>query len=248
MILGDFEGMRYEVYGAGRPILLLHGWGSNAQSFAKIRSELALDNKVFCVDLWGFGGSDKPTQSATIYDYAEAIYRFIYKIIGEKTVILGHSFGGRICLILGNRPLVRGVVLVDSAGLRGRVGFLKKLKIRRYKALQKKVALGKAQAEVLSKFGSNDYRNLPPEMRGVFVRVVNEDLTKFAQDLRKPTLIVWGKRDRTTPPYMARKLHRFIANSRLVVIYGGHFSYLDSPKEFVNSCSDFLKDLEEKYV
>jgi len=244
----NFEGMRYEVKGSGKPILLLHGWGSSAKSFAQISTELALEYKVYAVDLWGFGISERPSESATIYDYAEVIYRFVERVIGEKTVLLGHSFGGRICLILGSRPLISGVVLVDSAGLRPRLSLRQKMRVRRYKKICKMVASGRKNAEVLSKFGSSDYRSLAPEMRGVFVRVINEDLEQCARDIDKPTLIIWGKRDRTTPPQMARKLHKLVVNSRLKWLAGGHFSYLDSPREFVRFCYEFLNSLEGRDV
>ncbi len=244
----NFEGMNYKVCGAGRPILLLHGWGANSTSFAQIIAEFSLNFKVFALDLWGFGGSDLPPKDATIYDYAEAVYRFIEGIIGEKTAVLGHSFGGRICLILGNRPLISGVVLVDSAGLKNRLSLWQKAKIRRYKKLREKVNSGQARESKLERFGSADYRNLSHEMRGVFVRVVNCDLIEFARNLETPTMVVWGRQDRTTPIWMAKKLHKLIKNSQLKIIRGGHFCYLDSAREFVNFCDDFLNNLEERDV
>lgn len=246
MCMLKFEEMNYKVYGVGRPILLLHGWGANSSSFTQIIAEFSLNFKVYALDLWGFGESELPPQNATIYDYAEAVYRFIKAKIGEEVVLLGHSFGGRICLILGNRPLIRGVVLVDSAGLKSRLSLAKRLQIRRYKKLREKVNLGQAMASKLERFGSADYRKLPPTMRGVFVRVVNEDLEKFAVNLAKPTLIIWGRHDRTTPVFMAKKLHKLIKNSELKFLRGGHFCYLNSTREFVNLCDNFLNNLEER--
>ncbi len=241
-----FDKMNYKVLGAGRPILLLHGWGANSSSFTQIIASISLNFKVYALDLWGFGESEKPDPQATIYDYAEAVYRFIKAKIGEDVVLLGHSFGGRICLILGNRPLIRGVVLVDSAGLKSRLSLAKRLQIRRYKKLREKVNLGQATASKLERFGSADYRELDPDLRGVFVRVVNEDLEKFAVNLAKPTLIIWGRHDRTTPVFMAKKLHKLIKNSQLKFIRGGHFCYLNSAREFVNLCDNFLNNLEER--
>ena len=241
----SFEGMKYRVRGEGLSILLLHGWGASSRSFATIESELSLDFRVYLVDLWGFGESQMPDPHATIYDYADVVYRFIRQVIGESVVIVGHSFGGRIGLILGSRPLVSGLILVDSAGIKPRLTFAQKLRIRRYKSLRKRVELGRADASKLERFGSQDYRSLPTDLRGVFVRVVNEDLTKFAQIVDKPTLILWGRNDRTTPPKMARKLHSLIGDSHLVWLHGGHFSYLDSPRDFLIQCKIFLNNLEK---
>lgn len=244
----DFEGIKYWVSGEGKPILLLHGWGADHRCFARISGHFGAEYKVYSVDLWGFGESEKPKADATIFDYAEVVYRFISQIIGQETVILGHSFGGRICLILGNRPLVRAVVLVDSAGLRPRLSLRQKRSIKRYRRQKVLVERGKIDGGSLARFGSSDYRNLEPVMRGVFVRVVNEDLAKFATSVTVPTLLLWGKSDRTTPPKMARRLKRLICGAKLVFLRGGHFCFLDSPREFCLQCSDFLENLEKEYV
>lgn len=243
-----FEGMYYSVKGNGMPILLLHGWGVDSSSFAIIANELSVNYRVFALDLWGFGKSDSPLQDATIFDYSESVYRFVQQVISEPTILLGHSFGGRICLILGSRPLIKDLILVDSAGLKPKLSFWQKRRIFRYKKLRNMVIEGKKNSDVLNKFGSHDYRNASGELRQVFVRVVNQDLLQFAQSVNKPTLIIWGKSDKTTPPRMARKLHTLIVRSQLQWIKGGHFSYLDSPREFLTYCYEFLNNLEKRDV
>ena len=65
-------------------------------------------------------------------------------------------------------------------------------------------------------------------MQRVFVRVVNDFLESCAKNTVANVLLVWGKKDKTTPLYMAKKLNRLVKNSGLVVINdGGHFCYLD---------------------
>jgi len=244
----SFLGMRYWVQGAGEPILLLHGWGANHNSFGIISSELSFDYCVYSVDLWGFGESELPKQDATILDYAEAVYKFIIEVIGAPTLVLGHSFGGRICLILGDRPFIKGLILVDSAGLRPRLSLAQKIKVCSFLRAKRKVNAGKKDPSVLKKYGSSDYRALPNSMRGVFVRVVNHDLSDFASRVCVPTLIIWGKQDKTTNPRLARRLRRKIAHSEFHLIKGGHFSFLDSPREFLDCCKKFLINLEKKDV
>lgn len=239
-----FRGMSYKIYGQGKPILLLHGWGANGDSFAKIVHEFMLDYRVYVVDFWGFGDSEMPPAAATIYDYASVVADFITQVIGSHLIVLGHSFGGRVAMIIGNHDLIDAVVLVDSAGLRPRLGLIKKIKIKRYKNLRKKVNAGKIDASRLRGFGSSDYQTLDSVMRAVFVRVVNADLAQHAEVLQKPTLIVWGKQDKTTPLKSAKKLHKLITNSSLVMLPGGHFSFVDSPREFVDACSRFFIEIE----
>ena len=85
-------------------------------------------------------------------------------------------------------------------------------------------------------------------MRQVFVNVVNEDLTELAKNVSKPTLLLWGRKDKETPSYMARKLRRNIKNSRLVYLNGGHFSFLDDKDNFIKECYKFFDKRNERNV
>lgn len=238
-----FRGIYYTVAGAGKPLLLLHGWGANLDCFAGIATDLEQNFTVYRLDFWGFGASDEPPKFAGIETYAEAVADFIYDIIGAKTDIIGHSFGGRVAILLGaNCNFVDKIVLVDSAGLKPRKNIAKRIREYRYKAVKKKVAQGKCSAEVLDTFGSADYKALNETMRNVFVRVVNTDLAKIASEITNPVLLVWGKHDHETPLYMAKKLRKIIKNSTLQVLEGGHFCFIDASNEFLRVCYDFLLD------
>ena len=240
-----FQGMNYEVSGQGRAILLLHGWGASINCFAQINRELSQDFKVFAIDFKGFGASEPPKQNATIFDYAQDISKFIDCVIKEPVVLVGHSFGGRVSLILAQHLLVNKIILVDSAGLKPKINLSKRIKILKYKRAKKQVQLGKRPASDLLKFGSKDYLALNQEMRKVFVNVVNQDLSEFAKKINKPTLILWGKSDKETPIYMARKLHRITKNSKLEILSGAHFVFLDNPHQFLKATYNFLLEGEQ---
>lgn len=240
-----FEGMSYTVMGEGSPVLLLHGWGSNKESFLNVARALSIEHTVYSVDFRGFGESEDQISTATIFSYASQIERFINKIIVTPVVVLGHSFGGRVALILAKQEKVKALILVDSAGLKPKLSLSKKIKIIRYKRLRKAVDAGKISVTKLQKFGSSDYKMLDEVKKQIFVRVVNQDLSKYAESINKPVLILWGKRDTTTPLSMAKRLQKLIPTAKLKVLNGGHFVFLDSPKEFVNECTRFLIDVEE---
>ena len=238
-----FRGINYTVAGTGKPLLLLHGWGANLHCFAGVAPDLEQNFTVYRLDFWGFGASDEPPKFAGIETYAETVADFIYNIIGTKTDVIGHSFGGRVAIILGAKcDFVDKIVLVDSAGLKPRKSIAKRVREHRYKIAKKRVVQGRCSAEVLQNYGSADYKALNETMRNVFVRVVNTDLTKTASEITKPVLLVWGRCDRETPLYMARTLHKIIKNSTMQVLDGGHFCFLDKPSEFLRACYDFLLD------
>ncbi len=237
-----FLNMYYQKYGTGAPILLLHGWGASGQIFHSITQDLADNFTVYVVDFWGFGKSEKPNLDATLFDYAEAVARLCKEIIKNPCVIIGHSFGGRVAILLSAiyPQIVSKLVLVDSAGVPPKFSLKKVLKIKKYKKIKSKVNLGKVDKSELDKFGSTDFKALPDEMKKVFVSVVNLDLVPYAKKIKAQTLLFWGKNDKDTPIYMANRLKHCIKNSKLMVVDGGHFSFLDATKKFLHSFYRFV--------
>ena len=207
--------------GKGQNLLLLHGWGGNVDSFGPFFDSMA---KYFCVttfDFWGFGKSDEPPQNADTFWYANMTQNFIEQLGLQKPLVVSHSFGGRVAIILSSKKVFDKVVLCSSAGVKPKFSLKKYIKIKRYK-------LAKRLGKNIKGYGSDDYKNLNPNMQKVFLRVVNNFLESYAKNTVGQTLLVWGNEDKTTPLYMAKKLNRLIKNSGLVTISGaGHFCFLD---------------------
>lgn len=60
-------------------------------------------------------------------------------------------------------------------------------------------------------------------------------------DIRFPTLIVWGTRDRMIPAWHATTAHNAIAGSQVELFVGaGHFPHLDEPDRFAAVLSEFM--------
>ena len=208
--------------GKGQNLLLLHGWGGNVDSFGPFFDSMANHFCVTTFDFWGFGKSDKPPKNADIYWYAQMTRDFMSKLGLQIPLVVAHSFGGRVAIILSSKNLFGKVVLCSSAGMKPKFSIKKYIKIKRYK-------LAKRFGKNIKRYGSDDYKNLDPHMQKVFVRVVNDFLESCAKNTVVKTLLVWGKEDKTTPLYMAKKLNRLIKNSGLVTINGaGHFCFLDN--------------------
>lgn len=211
--------------GSGTPVILLHGWGGSVASFKGVFDFLSvLGREVAAIDFPGFGDSPEPPESWGIYDYARIVIEFAEALGYEKFVLVGHSFGGRVAIILGKLKAVEKIVLVDSAGLKPRRGLRYGIRVGAYK-LKKRLGLRPSG-------GSADYRALSPGMRPVFTRVVNTHLDKELKLIGCPVLILWGDEDRETPMYMAKRLEKGIADSALIVLHGGHYSYIDDAYAF----------------
>lgn len=222
----------------GTPTLILHGWGADSTVMKVLHEGIASKSKsVISLDLPLFGKSGNPPESYTVFDYANLISKFLSALGIGKVNLIGHSFGGRIALILAakEKELVEKVILIDSAGCRPHRGFKYRFKIIAYK-LKKFFGIKSGAA------GSKDYQNLPVRFRGIFVRVVNEHLEPYMKKIKAPALIIWGKDDIETPLYMAERLNKLISDSGLVTLENaGHFSFLDRPQETNLIINAFIK-------
>lgn len=226
----------YEYYsGDSETVLLLHGWGGDHNSFAGTLRSLRREGKsVLAIDFPCFGQSAKAPCDWGIYDFALCCDELIESLGLKKVVIVAHSFGGRVALILAARKYVTKLVLTGCAGMKPRFNLVKWLKIRWYK-FKKRLGI------VNPKGGSADFKALDSATRPIFVRVVNTHLDGILKDITQPALIVWGKSDKETPMYMAKRLKRGIKNSALVTMPGGHFAYAYRNESFNAILRAFLK-------
>ena len=221
----------YELYRTDSPdtVLFLHGWGGDLRSFAGVYKAMCGLNMT-CLNL-AFPPIVPPDWG--IYEYAAYVKDVTAALKIENPVTVGHSFGGRVGIILAAQGACKKLVLVDSAGMKPRLSIKKKMRIAAYR---RAVKHGKS----LDGFGSADYNNVDMSMRGVFVRVVNTHLESLLPYIRCKTMLFWGRNDKDTPLYMAKRLRRGIADSKLVVVCGGHYAYIDAHYAFIQSLKNFI--------
>lgn len=236
MIRGAFFILNHFQIGKGKDIIFLHGWGGSTASFYGVAKRLSRNYRCTLLDFYGFGKSKHPQRPLNLQDYANAVENIIKNYKMEDVILVSHSFGGRVAILLSsycNR--IAGICLCDSAGIKPRRSLKYYYKIYKYKICKK---LGIRNI----KSGSVDYNKLQGVMKETFVRVVNQDLTPILKKVVVPTLIVWGDKDKDTPLYMAKKLHRHILGSSLNILEeAGHYSYIDNFNQFMGILSDFLK-------
>lgn len=247
----DRQRLAYQKTGDGtQAVIVMHGWGCRASTVALLASAAAegCDTTVYNLDLPGFGDSPEPDSVWDVYDYANCIKDFCKRLNIVNPILIGHSFGGRLAIILGAEINPAKIILVDAAGIKPHRSLRYYFKVYTFK-LAKRLApvfMGRKRADHLiekmrGRSGSSDYASATPRMRAIMSKVVNQDLSHLASEIKVPTLLIWGEKDTATPFSDAKKLNKLIADSGLVSYpEAGHYSFLDRPAQTVAVIKSFV--------
>lgn len=116
-----FGKVRYTKKGSGAPLLFIHGLvpGSCSYEFHNLTDSFSKTNEVYCLDLLGYGLSDKPDMTYTNYVYVQLVIDFIKNVIGKKTDIITSGDSGSIAIMAcHNDPEVIGkMILINPQSL-----------------------------------------------------------------------------------------------------------------------------------
>jgi pimeloyl-ACP methyl ester carboxylesterase len=239
--------IRYASRGSGRPLLLLHGWGTSLDTFDAMAADLGRFFRVTAFDFPGHGESDLPPSTWHVGDFVGLTVGVMAQLGIERPAILGHSFGGRVAIKLAaeHPDAVERLVLVDAAGVPPRRTVrrvMRRAASRFANAVGRRIGRpGQAvRGAIVRRIASPDYLNAGP-LRATFVAIVNEDLRPALGAINCPTLLVWGESDDDTPLADARTMEKLIPDAHLLVLKNaGHFSYLDQYGRFRLAVIPFL--------
>lgn len=193
---------------------------------------------MYCPDLQGFGENQGMDYPYSLSDYCDEVEKYIKDNRLVRPSVVAHSFGGRIAVALASRDpqIFDKIVLTGSAGLKPKPSAKRFIKKTAFRVLS--VFTDKSK---LSAFYSSDYNALSPVMKESFIKIVNEHLDDRLEKISNETLIIFGKNDKETPPYMAKKYKKHVKNSELKFIDGaGHFCFIDKPWKFNMEVREFL--------
>lgn len=209
---------------------MLPGLGGDVAEYTRVIDGLAQHLRVVAVDNRGSGRSDKPDVPYTIGMMADDAASLLSGLGLGAVHVLGHSMGGRIALDLALRhpERVKSLILVSTSahmrpGTRRRVGFLGAF-WRGNPLLQRLDRHPQPYYAFLRQFEAS---------RGY-------DATPRLHEIRVPTLIVHGTRDRLAPFPLAEEMSSQIRGSRMVTLRGGHLLLFFQPRDCVRAVEDFL--------
>ncbi len=237
-------------------VILLHGLGAQAESWQFNITALATQFHVIAPDQVGFGKSDKPFLKYRAGTYADFLDKFMSELKIEKAHLVGNSMGGWVAALTAIKypQRVDKLVLVDAAGLtppeidfdriyqlnnstRDEIRANLKL-IFATPAFQNNEAL--VDQFMTQRVTTNDGYTINSLIESI--KRHEDFLDSQLGEIKKPSLILWGKQDGLIPLADGEKFNKGIAGSELLVLDGaGHIPQAEKAIDFNKAVLEFLQ-------
>jgi len=248
------------------PVVLLHGTSDSLHTWGGWTEVLTRERRVIRVDLPGFGlTGPAPDSDYRVERYVEFVGALLDTLGVQRCVLGGNSFGGWVAweTALAQPGRVRALILVDAAGYPIEsqsvpIGF----RIARVPGLNRvmRSILPRDLIESSVRNTYGDPSRVTPELVDRYYELTLREGNRAAlaqrfsagrwaadpariRQLRQPTLIVWGGRDRLIPLRYGKQFNRDIDGSRLVVFPElGHVPQEENPAATVAAVLQFLRE------
>lgn len=258
----DSSRLRLLDVGRGPTVVLVHGLAASMYSWRQTIDPLVQAGyRVVAYDNRGFGFSDKPATGYSNAAYVHLLFGLLDSLGVSDAVLVGHSMGGAIVAdaALARPDRVRGLVLVDAAGLGVRYPFM--LRVARWPIigplfdhLRGRGATGGilraiygdpsrvTDQEIDQYYAPIALPEFGRSLRGVLREFSFEDLQGRLGTLMTPTLVMWGTRDRLIPQTIGVAMAAGLPHSALARFQAaGHALPEENPEEFNRVLIGFLK-------
>lgn len=224
--------VHYREWGAGSDyMVILHGWGADSSHYEALGPLLANGGlHVIVPDLPGWGQTPAPETSWSVSDYRKWVAEFLQALAIKEFVLFGHSFGGRVAIkyTVEHPYQLRALILCAAAGIKPTTQSTKRKILAAAAKIGKPVfraPILRSVAPFAKKFlyhlaGSYDYLKAHGTMKTTMTHVVQEDLAPFLPQVKRPTLLLWGNEDRSTPLSDAKLMASRIPRAKLEVFEG----------------------------
>ncbi len=238
-----------ETDGGEEHLMLLHGLFGALSNFEGIIENFGRKYNVVVPILPIF---DLPIRKVSVSGLVDYVSEFVEYKDFNGVHVLGNSLGGHISLLyaLAHPERIKSVILTGSSGL-----FENSLgstfpKRGDYEFIKRKTENTFYDPEVASKelvdevFNTVNDRNKAIRIIATAKSAVRHNLGDKLHQITAPTLLIWGREDSITPPFVGEKFHELIANSTLHFVEEcGHAPMMEKPDEFNQVLEDFLKEL-----
>ena len=248
-IINENNNIRFvEIGNKQGPILvLLHGLFGALSNFEHLMNSFQENYKIAVPLLPIF---ELPIREINLQAYVNYVERFINMMGYEKVHIFGNSLGGHIALLYAfeNPEKLVSLTLTGSSGLfENSMGstYPKRKDYEFVKVRTKETFYDGALAtkDVVDEvYDMLNDRNKVLRLIATSKSALRNNVEDRLSEIEVPTLLVWGKQDTITPPFVGEKFKECIKKAELVLLDKcGHAPMMERPKEFNAAYDDFLK-------
>jgi pimeloyl-ACP methyl ester carboxylesterase len=260
--VGDIN-LYYEFHGKGEPLVLIMGYGVSHIGWFLIQDKLASEHRVIVFDNRGTGRSDKPEMPYTAKMMAADVAGLLDVLDISAASVFGHSMGGMIAqefalnypdrlstLILGGTtcggsravpPTAEAMAflfdpelakLPAEARVRATIPWAwnKEFVDNNPAAIERFIAL------------TSEYPTPPQARVSQQNALMTHDTYDRLPDIKAPTLVIAGSKDRLVPFDNSKLLASRIPNAEVAIIENaGHEYFDDSAEKSSKIILDFLR-------
>ncbi|MEO7177006.1 MAG: alpha/beta hydrolase [Saprospiraceae bacterium] len=240
-------GFKYIETSPGKPVLLLlHGLFGALSNFEGIIDRFSPTHNVVIPMLPIY---ELPLLNAGLSGLVDHVKRFVEMKDYHNINVMGNSLGGHIAILyaLQSQDRLDSITLTGSSGLfenslgstfpkRGNYEFIKN------KTGETFYDPATATTELVDEvFDIVNDRNKVIRVIATAKSAVRHNLADKLHNIKIPTLLIWGKQDTITPPFVAEQFKELIKGSQLHFIdLCGHAPMMEKPKEFNDLLANFL--------
>jgi pimeloyl-ACP methyl ester carboxylesterase len=248
--------VHYEVYGRGRPVILLHGWLGSWGLWQDTMSFLGRYYRTYALDFWGFGESGKKRETYAVQDFVGLVDQFMEQLGIVKAPLVGHSMGGTVSLSVAikyperaSKVVVVGSPIVGSslalplkwAGYRP-IAFMLFNMMGAFRLAMKMASPIICRDERFADMMDRDLSRTTLESFLLSIASLRRtDLRPMLNQISVPAMGMYGDRDVIVHPRQWEPMKRGIAHARIERFpASGHFLMLEEPQNFAERLKSFL--------
>jgi pimeloyl-ACP methyl ester carboxylesterase len=242
---------RFIEEGIGEPLLLLHGLFGALSNFSGQIDYFRQQYKVVVPIL-------PLLELDLIHTTVGGLEKYVHKFVEYRNYkdinLLGNSLGGHVALlyVLRHPERIKSLTLTGSSGLFENGMGDTYPKRQDYEYIRKKTELTFFDPKIASKELVDElYETVNVRMKAIKIialakNAIRNNMGEEVNQIKQPTLLIWGNNDAITPPFVGHEFHKLIPNSELHFIDKcGHAPMMERPEEFNTILLKFLRKLNE---
>lgn len=230
----------------GMPFIFCHGIFGSYRNIAEIGETLFSDYRVIvpCMPMY-----DAPLNQCTVEDLSQYLEKFVKDFNLTNLVLAGNSMGGGAVLLyaIRNPQNVKKLILFASSGLSFipmRGGAMKLKSFEYVKELLGDIFYEKKafnHEELKEVFDVLQNKSILLRILSFTRSTKRNFLHQQLLQLDIPALVIWGKQDTVTPPFIAEEFRQHLKNSQVQYIDNcGHVPCYEKPQECLAHIQPFL--------